>query len=447
MGETVLRLGRRGIGLQNYIRLARSSAWMLSGAALDLDFANARGYNSADLTKLTPDSVLTYTAPSPKWVYNAAGVLVQSSGKLPYDYDPVTHEPLGILVEEQRTNLLTYSEHFDNAVWIKANLLGVTANTGVSPDGNTNAERLTPAVPAGIHTAYRNSVTVVSGTTYALSLYAKADGYAYIALMYHNGASTAGNETIQLFNLAAGTVGASYNTAPTSATIEDVGGGWYRITITKSWATTSGNVTICPMNIDANPRASLFAGDATSGVLVWGAQLEAGAFATSYIPTVASQVTRAADQVSILTSAFAYNAAEGSVVTESDTNQMSGVSYSYIASFGDGTSSERIVSRSLNTDANFAVVDGGGVQAAFNLTGSIAQNVPFKFAYAYKANDFSTSLDGGGIGADASGTIPTVTTLKFGADSAATGTLNGHIKRLTYFPTRKPNAELQALAA
>ena len=179
-----------------------------------------------------------------------------------------------------RRNLLTYSEDFSNAAWTKTNIT-VTPNAAVAPDGTLTAELVVPTVASNTHVFYPATLTSSAGNVFSLSVYAKANGYDFISLSIHDGAVTAGHEVIQNFNLSTCTVASYFNTAPTSASIVSVGGGWCRCSITWTVATTSSNFTIFIGETDASPRVS-WAGNGTSGVYIWGAQGELGASATDY---------------------------------------------------------------------------------------------------------------------------------------------------------------------
>ena len=100
-------------------------------AALNLNFTTG-----------TLDSRITFTRSTTGSYYNSAGVLSTAAINAPrFDYDPVTLESVGLLIEESRTNLLTYSEQFDNAVWTKSNA-SITANAIIAPDGTLTADKL-----------------------------------------------------------------------------------------------------------------------------------------------------------------------------------------------------------------------------------------------------------------------------------------------------------------
>lgn len=418
--------------------------WWLSGSELDLDFANNRAFNRSTGFNGSPNGILTYTSPSPKMVYGSDGVLYQSSGTLPIDHDPITHAPLGVLIEEQRTNLLTYSQEFDNAAWAK-NASYISATNITAPDDTATAELFVSDTNNAVHYLFVGSPpSITSGVTYTGSVFLKkgtgstAPDWMQLSLS----SATFGSTQYANFNLTTGEVGAVG--AGATARIKDVGGGWYRCSITATATSTSGGSLLVVFTNDNNAlgRAPNYVGVTTSNVCVWGAQLEAGAFPTSYIPTVASQVTRAADQVGIATSAFAYNAAEGTLVAEFKGTP--GIAQD-IVWLANGLAESIAIYVNALSQALVWCRDGGVTQAAQTLPGSITG--VDKVAYAFAANDFTGSLNGASVATDTSGTMPTPTELKLNPRTVTSATGNVHIKRLTYFPTRKTNAELQALSA
>lgn len=197
-----------------------------------------------------------------------------------------------LLVEPQRTNLLTYSEQFDNAAWTKNNL-NVTANATIAPNGTMTAEKIVGTAINATHIALQQ-VPFSVNTVATCTIYAKA---AELNFLYVGGLgrSPSANEGYVFFNLSNGTVGA--NDAGYTGSISNVGNGWYRLTVNAPSMPTS---TLREFRIGVTNTNGMqsYLGDGTSGVFVWGAQLEAGAYPTSYIPTVASSVTRNADVIS-----------------------------------------------------------------------------------------------------------------------------------------------------
>ncbi len=217
-----------------------------------------------------------------------------------------------------------------------------------------------------------------------------------------------------------------------SAAIAPAGNGWYRCSVTVTYpATTSAGIRIN-------------AAGATGAFYGWGAQFEAGAFATSYIPTVASTVTRTTDVALMTGTNFSswYNASEGTLVTSALPIVSSVSKYSW--SFNDGTGTELIAQYFLNVNAGGFVVDNGSAQAQIE-AGTFSGVC--KTAFAYKINDFALSLNGGTVTTDTVGTIPTTTQAQIGNRPDGSRTMNGHLRTLTYYPSRLTNAQLQALTA
>ena len=167
------------------------------------------------------------------------------------------------LIELVPRNLLTYSEQFDNAGWTKTNVT-VTANATTAPNGTFTADKLTITTTLGVHQI--NRLSVVASSQCAMSIYAKADGVNTFTIL--DGTGSYGS----VFNLSTETV---TNLGTGVGTMVSVGDGWYRcITI----VTTTGFRLYCP-------NSSSSAGDGTSGIYIWGAQLETGTTATEYFPT------------------------------------------------------------------------------------------------------------------------------------------------------------------
>jgi hypothetical protein len=186
-----------------------------------------------------------------------------------------------LLLEPQRTNLALYSEQFDNAGWTKSDCT-ISANAAISPDGYTNADRVIP--DSGLTCNVTQSFSYTTGTSYTISVFAKKESSLNLI-----GITVAGNASVS-FNLDTNvfTTLALLNGWTLGGTsYDDYGNGWKRVKVTYVAGTTGSSVTRV-----AEVRNT---GDGTSGVLFWGAQLEAGAYATWYIPTLSTSVTRVAD--------------------------------------------------------------------------------------------------------------------------------------------------------
>jgi hypothetical protein len=347
-----------------------------------------------------------------------------AAGTARFDHDPVTGESKGLLIEEQRTNLFTYSEDFSDSSWNKVGAT-VDSNVIISPDGTLTGDKLTETTSTAQHSVQGNSASISISTQYAVSVFAKSAGDNRKLAFLGMGLGT----NFPIFNLDTGAVEGDTSNWD-SVGIYSVGNGWYHC-----WAVGTAITAYAPI-------IALYdsTGDGYSGIYIWGAQVEAGAFPTSYIPTSGSQVTRSKDAASMTGTNFSdwYRQDEGTVYAEA-IPKISG--YSPIIEFDDGTQNNRILLEG-GQDFHHYVVVNASAQVGIDV-GATSANTQFALANAYKVNDFAASLNGGTVGTDSSGILPIVNRVRFGAN--AINTYSCTIKKLAYYPTRLTNAELQAL--
>jgi hypothetical protein len=384
---------------------------------------------SVTLAQLENRSSLTaYTATTTQTITRYQRQLkTAAANEWPREFDPVTGECLGRSVWESRTNLLLYSEEFDNAYWTKSNVT-ISTNQIIAPDGTLTADKMVEDATLNQHRIFR----AIDGSTKNVSIYAKAAERSYIGLFAAVGTRT-------YFNLSAGTIGTV--SSGSTATIESVGNGWYRCSLYNAHPTNSGLV-----QLSTDGTTETYTGDGVSGVYIWGADLEAGTFATPYIPTVASTVTRIADSAVITGTNFSswYNPSEGcfvaSALTENTTSSGSALSAE------DGTTSNRTQVRINSSSAlSLTVVVAGTIQVSMT-NGSFAANVYKIGAASYKFNDYAISCDGAAVSTDTTATVPVVNQLVIGGGTSQ-NSLNGYLKRLTYYPQALTSANLQAVTA
>ena len=343
-----------------------------------------------------------------------------------FDYDPVTLQPKGLLVEEARTNSLTYSDQFDNAAWAKNNIT-VTANSASSPDGTVNADTITAS---GVTTDGINRALATTAAAYTFSAYLKQGNTAFSEIAIVDQGTVINRVRLTYITGALTVVAGS----PTG-TATNVGNGWWRVTITYTFPA-----------IGAADTFHIFPGAASGGAgefaYVYGAQLEAGAFATSYIPTVASTVTRSADVATINGSLFSqwYGQTAGSWVSSFTPYVVPG---GVVAQISAATNIDRFQLLSDST-GQIAVSTNNVGQGTID-AGTVAAGATNNLAYAYRTNDTAASLSGGAAVADTTVALPVVDRLCLGATVAPAGFLNGHIRSIEYIPARAADFQLQAL--
>jgi hypothetical protein len=194
-----------------------------------------------------------------------------------------------------------------------------------------------------------------------------------------------------------------------------------------------------------------YTGDGTSGLFIWGAQLEAGSFATSYIPTVASQVTRNADSASMLGDNFYiwYNPNQGTAYVDTSCIGVSSVAFPGVLRFWSGSNNNRFGIYGKPSGAGYGAVmttAGSNVALLDPISGSTATiiNAVSKLAYAYKPDDFAATRNSLTVTTDPSGGVAPVNELTIGLYDDR---LNGHIRRISYYSTRLSNASLQQITS
>jgi hypothetical protein len=341
-----------------------------------------------------------------------------------FDYDPVTLLPRGLLIEEQRTNLFLYSAQFDNASWTKVGAT-ISADATTAPDGTLTADKLVETATTGSHQAYSPAFVSPTGSvTYSLRVKAAERSWVFL------GDNTGG----VYFNVANGTVGTA--SGGRTGTITPSANGFYVCAVTGTWSGTQA-VYFAAATGDGTTS---YAGTAGSGLFFWGAQLEAGAFATSYIPTIASTVTRSADVATITGSLFSqwYRQDEGSFIADAVYAVAVNLGDRFTTQTDDGTANNRLL-----TTVDVAAVDVGGVRQATLDGGTPLDGASNKLAFAYKANDFAVSLNSAAVVTDTSGTLPTVNRLTIGSRTGGASYFNGWLRSIRYVPVRAADFQLQ----
>lgn len=363
----------------------------------------------------------TVTRSTTKWVLNSAGVLSEVAINTPAFEFNTDGTYRGLLVEPAATNLALRSQEFDNASWVKSTggtgvVPVVTANDAVAPDGTTTADLIVFDRGAGNLVADRSVIaqtpTVVSGTVYTASFYIKA--------------ATGADVGKQIAIRGVGVSG--YGVVTLTAN-------WVRYTRTETSTSTTGNIELA--------SRGTFNTDNTVSVHVWGAQLETGSVATSYIPTVASTANRTADSVTLTGASSLIGQSAGTMYVEAQVTTFSaGANRRLLDIYTDGSNR---ITLGMETTQVFAVnvLNGGVVQASIAMGSSPSGT--YKLAVAYATNDIAFYANGSSVGTDASATIPATSIVSIGSAGSGGVQFNGHIRSVALFPTRLANATLATL--
>jgi hypothetical protein len=424
--------------------------------SLSLNFARSK----------TLDPRITFTRTSSGTRTNETGlveVVPANSPRFDHSYDPVSGSvrSLGLLVEEQRSNLITYSE--DWSAYQAKQSLDVTINDITSPDGAETADKLQcnasglsndgfiqklQTVTASTKT-YTTSWFVKRGNTDRTNLSTALSGGTYLAVYaYIDWTSSPVS-----FNYDGNNGSPVYTVHPS---LEEYPNGWYRASISITNNNTNTQIT---NRIYASSRSSTVSGDY---VYAWGSQAEEGSFPTSYIPTTNSTVTRTADNVSMVGENFSswYNPSEGTVYADT---RMVGVQT------GRYDRLWAITNSNLNFEGISIFLGGPGFTplgkyvASMTVTNSAteqvgalaygnqsATNVPrAKYAFAFKENDANSSFNGEVFTTDTSVALSSFTTppdrLLIGQPQRFQGHSCMTISQLNYYPRRLTNSQLITL--
>jgi hypothetical protein len=405
-----------------------------------VDYVNADNVPSLDLRFATDKTLTARRGPTPVFTRGSSGTFVGSNGLIQpalfnqprFDHDPVTGVCRGLLIEEGRTNLVTYSE--DLALAFTTERASIDPNIATAPDGATTADKLVEDTTATNNHRLTRQFNL-SAIPYTFSVFAKASERSWIRMTLFDGTTS----RQVWFNVSAGTIGTQ---SGATGQIASFGNGWWRCSITATglaFVSSQANIALATAdNIIA------YTGDGTSGIFLWGAQLEAGSFATSYIPTTTGSLARSADVCNITGGDFNnfYNQSEGTMLTNAFTPASGDRT---VLAADDNTANEMIRLRTEGTNPFFKVTDGGSELVAID-AGTVSANTSFKLIGAYKLDDFASSINGGAAVTDTSGTIPTVDRMRIGAGQGG-NTMCGCVASLRYYKKRLPNAKLAQLTA
>jgi hypothetical protein len=333
-----------------------------------------------------------------------------------------------ILVEPSATNLVTYSEDFSHSSWTKT---AATMEGGhTAPDGTATAYKLIEDNTDSVHRTFQTATASVSPSA-SISVFVKYSGRRYVLIRF------ADQSVGRWYDLISGTLGGTYLGTPNDSSIELIGNDWYRITLSH----TSDAQARCEFWVSDTESVSSYTGDGTSGVYIWGAQLETGSVATSYIPTSGSTVTRAKDDLVISGSDFTdfYNQSEGTFYVESITNRADGQPF-IVSADNSADSSENntiVVYYSDTTTTTGFIKTSGSIQAILAIGSRPSAGALSRTSLSYKTNDIEGSVDGGSVASDTSATIPTtINRLSIGTRLTLEDDykITGHVKRLIFWP-------------
>jgi hypothetical protein len=389
------------------LTLSAGSGGAITRPTFSRDFAGEKSLNHGvgPAIAFTRNSVATY--------FDADGVLRTATSNVPrFDHDPATRASRGLLIEEARTNLFQRSAEFDNAYWTKA-YGTIEANTLEAPDGT------------------------ITGDTF-LGTY--TDGYIIRSM---SGLTSGQTVTFSCFlRVASGSL--ATNLRITNSVFTTIGNA--SISVTATWQRFSVSVTV---PADGQIQCIIGGGDTIvngTRVHLWGAQLEQGAFPTSYIPTTTAAAPRSADIAVVSPISSFYSQAEGALFAEATLRGVTSGAFPRVVQFDEATASTNrfgiLCTSTPTVSARYLTATVG----QFNSADTITIGTAFRVIVAVTTNNGRAAVNGALVGSD--DTLLTMnsanTNMSIGSENEAS-LFNGHISKIAYYPKRLSNALLQQL--
>jgi hypothetical protein len=398
------------------------------------------------------DSRITFTRASTATFFNSAGTLTSASNDVArFDYNPSTLAARGLLIEESRTNSIrnntmvgavagtpgtvptNWSVATGGLTGITQQIVGTGTESGITYLDIRFSGTPSAAGTYRIYTEGTVNIAALTGQTWANSQYLKLAAGALTGVtgftdVYQE--FTSAGAFVAEAGIVIGSPTAAGLATQRSATTRTLAGG-----ATTAFVRTGIQLSLSGVAIDITLRVGL-------------PQLEQGAFATSVIPTTTTALTRAADVASVGTLTPWFNAVEGTLFAEY--SRFGSSNFQAIATFSDNTLNNTATlifgSGAPSNNQRFDVNVSGVGQVNITVLTNPALNTVSKTAGAYAVNDFAATANGAAPGTDTSGTVPTVDRLRLATNGDGTGGfLNGYLRRVSFFPRRLANAELQSI--
>jgi hypothetical protein len=407
---------------------------------------------TADATSVRADigicvsNTAIYTGNGTSGVFIWGAQLVEGTDALPYQLTetrlnrPRVDFSLGgcpsLLLEPQRTNLATFSEQFDNAAWVKSNT-SVTANSTTSPSGLVNADTLTADGTSNQH-VIQQPLSFTLNVAYSISFYVKKSTNNFVQICTYN-VSGGQFANFDINSGVVGTLGVTFGTAPTSS-ITSVGNGWYRCTMTFTASATASSGVVIAL-VSSSSAARLEVNTLNTSVFLWGAQIELGAYPTSYIPTTAATVTRNLEVAQLTGAQTLIGQTEGTIYWEGTlSNGLNDIFY-----LNRSIANSVVLYKNANNTISFRIYYG---TSFFNLGNATAYTGTVKIAAAYKSGNSVLYINGVQAGTSSTAFVFTgdLADIVLNASGFFFATdFSKNVKSAAVYNTRLTNAELATL--
>jgi len=414
------------------------AVWSASGETMyswgiQLASTNAKTYDSPTTTQIARNyQTKLQTAASGAARFEHSATDGQSAGT-----------SLGILVEGQSTNLVTYSEDLSNGAWTKVRS-SITPAAAIAPDGTLTANQLTvDGTALNSHYLFYD-YTTGGATAQTVSFFVKAGTLSWLQIRFSNN-NGAFSDSWANYNLSTGAIGTISGGVTASAT--SCGNGWYRVVATQTALTNAtGRIRVYAQQAD---NTIDFDGNSYDHLLIWGGQIEANAsHASSLISTSGSTVTRAAESLSVATADIGYTGGDVSLVFEGDfIGDSSGTPHLFSLRT---SSSDRIEAFRNPSDDKLKVsakADDVLIASATASASGIAANTKFKFGVSYGDNCNSSTDSDAGMTEITGVVAPSSLSHLYVGYTGSGSHLDGHCAKIALYSSEISKTNLQAITS
>ena len=434
---------------------------LIGRSDVDLDYPVCRPSLDLDFTQEELDPRITFTRGSIGTRVNRNRLIETVDVNQPrFDYDPVTGECKGLLIEESRYNDWLYSGQNVTTSWSTGGTGTLSIDTTqIAPDGSTNTIKFTESTTTASGRRFSQNITVASGTSYTVSVFAKqptGSAPRYFSILFWNTAFT----TFQIITFDPLNGRVLSNSSGNTTFVEKYPNGWWRFGATAT-ATASVNIgfdfrftnSVSSGGNNGGPYGN-YTGDGSSYLYFFGPQVENGAFMTSFIPTSASRVTRSADLASMTGTNFSswYNQSEGTIYVNNKIPYTPSSVSLYFLIFGINAGNRHSIEQTTANGLTYITQNSGGIQYwSTSGSGVLPANTNRKTTYAYSSSNSKTLLSGTSNQTytfsvkSTTDVYKSMTTMYIGRFSDSLYFLNGTISRLTYYPRRLKDNQLVLL--
>jgi hypothetical protein len=392
--------------------------------------ANRALFNGVDVGAVTSTPNWGFSRASTGYAQTLAGTLVSFGSGVPRRTDK------GLLVEDARTNLLLQSQTLATAPWIPFQS-SVTADATAAPDGTTTADKLVEDTTAA-STHFHQQIVNLTASVQTFSIYAKAAERTQTSIFVPTTAFADVTFRTASFDLTG--VGSVFalSGAGATASIEALANGWYRCILNvPATLAVAANIQY-GMLVANNP---VYTGNGTSGLFLWGAQVEAAMGASSYITTTTVTATRPGDNPTVSSPGVNYPLS----MSYEFVRALDPVAQVQSFRFDDNTDAERAWFQITNTSApRILLVAGSVVQADTTIATTLALGPVYKHAGVFATNRVQHAINGVLGTEDTLATLPlTPTFLRFGGTFLFTGQPYVYFRRAAIFNIALTDAALQ----